>query len=149
VIQVVAGILRRGERLLICQRHHSDRFPLKWEFPGGKVLAEESPEQALVRELKEELGIEAEVGPMVAKVRHAYQVESGEPGARHGESATGREASEEFEILFFAVARFAGAVENLAFEAVAWVEPRYLLDYDFLEADLEIVRKMVSGEVTP
>jgi 8-oxo-dGTP diphosphatase len=142
VTQVVAGILRRGERLLICQRHHSDRFPLKWEFPGGKVLAEESPEQALARELKEELGIEAEVGPLVAKVRYAYEIGTSEPSG-------GSEASREFEILFFVVPRFAGEVENLAFEAVAWVEPRYFLDYDFLEADLELVRKMASGEVTP
>ncbi len=143
MIQVVAGILRRGNCLLICQRHHSDRFPLKWEFPGGKVLPGESHEQALIRELKEELGIEAEVGHLVEKTRHAYH---------RGSSASGLEEltrSEEFEILFFAVREFAGEMNNLAFEGIAWVEPQHLLNYDFLEADLELVRKIAWGQVLP
>jgi len=143
VIQVVAGILRQGKCLLICQRHHSDRFPLKWEFPGGKVLPGEPPEQAVVREIKEELGVEADVGHLVEKTRHAYDA-GGSPSGPGG-SAT----SEEFEILFFAVRGFAGEIKNLAFEAMAWVEPAHLLEYDFLEADLELVRKIACGEVEP
>ncbi len=143
MIQVVAGILCRGNCLLICQRHHSDRFPLKWEFPGGKVLPAESPENALVRELKEELAIEAQVGPLTAKTRHAYYSN----GVRRGRASP--TATDEFEIFFFAVQTFAGELKNLAFEAVAWVEPAHLLEYDFLEADLEVVRKIARGELSP
>ena len=143
MIQVVAGILRQGKRLLICQRHHSDRFPLKWEFPGGKVLPGEPPERALVREIKEELGVEADVGYLVEKMRHAY--DAGDVPSR----SAGLTSSDEFEILFFAVRGFAGEIKNLAFEAIAWVKPQQLLEYDFLEADLELVRRIASGEVEP
>ncbi len=141
MIQVVAGILRQGNRLLICQRHHSDRFPLKWEFPGGKELPGESPEQALVRELKEELGIEAEMGHLIAKTRHAYFAGASVP------DRSGCLTSNEFEIQFFAVRKFGGEIQNLAFEAIAWVEPQHLLNYDFLEADLELVQRIASGEL--
>ena len=108
MIQVVAGILRQGKCLLICQRHHNARFPLKWEFPGGKVLPGEPPEQAVVREIKEELGVEADVGHLVEKTRHAY--DAGPPSGPGGSGT-----SEEFEILFFAVCGFAG--ETLSIEA--------------------------------
>ena len=52
---VVAGILERDGRILICQRKADQAHPLKWEFPGGKVEAGEEPEAALQRELNEEL----------------------------------------------------------------------------------------------
>ncbi len=141
MIQVVAGILRQGTRLLICQRHHRDRFPLKWEFPGGKVLPRELPEQALARELKEELGIEAAVGDLIARTRHTYYSSDAAPGS---EAPT---ASGQFEISFFAVREFKGGIQNLAFEAIEWAEPQRLLDYDFLEADLELVHKIARGEL--
>src|SRR5215472_8627407 len=72
VIPVAAGILVQDERILICQRHRSDRYGLQWEFPGGKVGNGEMREQALRRELDEELGIQAKIGPEVYRVRHRY-----------------------------------------------------------------------------
>ena len=59
---VSAGVIQREGRILVGQRRRGDRHPLKWEFPGGKVEAGETPQQALVRELREELQIEATVG---------------------------------------------------------------------------------------
>ncbi len=141
MIRVVAGILRQGNRLLICQRHHSDRFPLKWEFPGGKLLPGESPEQALVRELEEELAVEVVMGNLIARTSHTYSVANG---------ATGSPApatSSQFEIFFFVVREFLGQPQNLAFEAIAWVEPQDLVKYDFLEADLGLVHKIARGEL--
>ena len=60
---VVAAVIQRDRQVLIGQRRASDRHALKWEFPGGKVELHESPRDALKRELREELGIEAEIGP--------------------------------------------------------------------------------------
>lgn len=141
MIQVVAGILRQENLLLICQRHHADRFPLKWEFPGGKLLAGESPEQALVRELREELAVEVVVGKLIAQTSHAYRAANGTAGSQA--SLT----SSQFEIFFFVVRKFLGEPQNLAFEAIAWVEPEDLLKYDFLEADRALVEKIASGEL--
>ena len=72
VKRVVAGIFVRGGEILCCQRPASDPFPFKWEFPGGKIEPNESPEQALVRELEEELAVRATIGPLVETMRHSY-----------------------------------------------------------------------------
>ena len=72
MITVTAGILTDGGRMLVCQRRAGGRFPLKWEFPGGKVEDGESPEACLRRELREELAIEAEVGPEIYRTEHRY-----------------------------------------------------------------------------
>src|SRR5215467_11743590 len=72
LIPVAAGILVRNGRILICQRHRSDRYGLQWEFPGGKVGTGETREEALRRELQEELAVQAEIGREVHRVRHRY-----------------------------------------------------------------------------
>jgi 8-oxo-dGTP diphosphatase len=129
VILVTAGILRNGEHILICQRRAGTRFALKWEFPGGTVEAGESPEACLRRELAEELGIEAEVGPGVHTTEHCYP---------NGVAV---------RLLFFRILRFAGSPANKVFEQMAWVRPEELPAYDFLEADRELVGRLLRGEV--
>ena len=76
---------------------------LQWEFPGGKIEAGESPEQALARELDEELGIQAKVGARVTHIRHNY---------RHGGAV---------DLQFFAVHEFAGELQNRIFQQFQWV----------------------------
>jgi mutator protein MutT len=124
---VVAGILRRQGRILICQRG-AGRFAGLWEFPGGKCEAGESEPQALVRELGEELGIESEVGRLLARVRHRYP-ESGE-----------------IEIAFYEIARFAGEPRDIAvpplFAAMEWADAAQLAGYDFLPADIAILDRL-------
>ncbi len=72
-ISVVAGILiDKNKRLLLSQRQSFKTFPLQWEFPGGKIVAGESPEMALIRELKEELNIEAKQLKFFLKIEHDY-----------------------------------------------------------------------------
>ena len=130
MITVTAGILRDGERLLICQRRAGARFGLKWEFPGGKIEGGESAEECLRRELREELAVEAEIGP------EAYQTEHRYPG---GFSV---------RLLFFWVSTYAGTPANLDFERIEWVERERLPEYDFLEADRELVDRLARGEVS-
>ena len=129
MIQVAAGILARGDQVLICRRRREGAFPLKWEFPGGKLQDGETPEAALVRELVEELGISLSEDGLerVERLRHQY------PGGA------------DVEIHFFRVALFTGEPANLAFEEIAWVPHRTLPDYDFLEADRPLVARLATG----
>ena len=127
-IPVAAGILLRGEEVLICQRHHTDRYGLQWEFPGGKLQAGESPEQGLRRELKEELNIDASVGPEVFRLSHRYP-------------------DRYVEVVFFRVDSFRGELKNWVFESIVWAPRSALTSYDFLEADRELVERITRGEI--
>lgn len=129
MITVTAGILTDGERVLVCQRPATGGFPLKWEFPGGKVEGRESPEACLLRELREELAIEAEIGQEIFRTEHRYP---------NGFAV---------RLLFFRVTCYAGKPTNLAFQQIAWVRPVDLPAYDFLEADRELVDRMARGEI--
>jgi len=129
MILVTAGILRDGERILICQRKAGDRFGLKWEFPGGKVEEAEAPEDCLQRELSEELGIEAEVGQEIHRTEHRYP---------DGFAV---------RLLFFRVLHYTGRPVNHEFERIVWALPDELVGYDFLEADREVVARLARGEV--
>jgi 8-oxo-dGTP diphosphatase len=129
MILVVAALIEREGRLLVCQRRKNDSFPLKWEFPGGKLKPGESPAEALARELKEELGADAAIGPEIYRTRHRY--------AEH---------ADEIELYFFLVK--SGAVANLAFEQIQWAEPATLPAFDFLPADRELINLLASGALT-
>jgi 8-oxo-dGTP diphosphatase len=118
---VVAGVIERGGRILICQRRRGQAHELKWEFPGGKVEAGESPEDALRRELREELAIEAEPDHEITRYEYTYP---------------NRPA---ILLVFFQVTRFTGEPHNLVFERMEW-EPRERLPvYDFLEGDRDFI----------
>lgn len=127
-IPVVAGILVRGDDILICQRHHTDRYGLQWEFPGGKLQPGESPEQGLRRELKEELNIDASVGPEVFRLRHRYP-------------------DRYVEVIFFRVDSFRGQLKNWVFESITWAARSTLARYAFLAADRELVERIARGEI--
>jgi 8-oxo-dGTP diphosphatase len=127
-ILVTAGIVLEGERILICQRHHSDAYGMQWEFPGGKVEEGEDLKACLRRELAEELRIEAEIGEEVFRLRHRYP-------------------DRYVEVVFFEVRSFRGTVRNQVFEAVKWVSRASLSEFDFLEADRELVRRISQGEI--
>jgi 8-oxo-dGTP diphosphatase len=121
---VVAAVIERGGRILIGQRKRSGRHPLKWEFPGGKVEPGEEPRAALARELREELAIEAAIGEHMDE----YDVRYGEGPLTH--------------LLFYRVTEFAGEPRNLDFEQIVWEAPARLVEFDFLEGDMEFVAKL-------
>jgi 8-oxo-dGTP diphosphatase len=129
MILVAAGILTDGERILICQRKAGDRFGLKWEFPGGKVEPDEGLEACLRRELAEELGIAAEIGPEVHRTDHRYSEGFG------------------VRLVFFQILRYAGAPANREFERIAWARADELSGFDFLEADRPVVERLARGEI--
>jgi 8-oxo-dGTP diphosphatase len=129
VKQVVAGLIVQEGKVLICQRTKHQPMPLKWEFPGGKIEYGEQPTDALRRELEEELGIHAEVGDEVARIKHQY---------KNGGSV---------ELRFYLVSQYRGELENRIFKDVRWVERRELPTYDFLDADLGLVQDIAAGRL--
>ena len=70
--RVVAAVIEKDGKLLVCQRTRHQTMPLKWEFPGGKIEEGEQPRDALRRELEEELGIHARSATKIARVQHIY-----------------------------------------------------------------------------
>ena len=102
---------------------------LQWEFPGGKIEAGESPEEALARELDEELGICAIIGNRVTRIRHNY---------RHGGAV---------DLQFFAVHEFSGELQNRIFQQLRWTKLEELPGYDFLAADRGLIRDLAAGKL--
>lgn len=129
--RVVAALIWQDGKILVCQRTRHQTMPLKWEFPGGKIEEGEQPRDALRRELDEELGIAATIDREVARIQHRY------PG---GNSV---------ELRFFDVHAYSGELDNRIFKDIAWADPADLPGYDFLEADLELVKDLAKRGATP
>lgn len=130
---VVAAVIERADRrLLIGQRRRNDTSPLKWEFPGGKVEEGESPEEALARELREELGATLRKAVPIGRVMHQYA-----------------HTPEKLEILFFAAEIEEAELAPRSFERIEWVLPRELGNYDFLAANAGLVANLATGKIKP
>jgi 8-oxo-dGTP diphosphatase len=127
--RVVAALIQKDGKLLVCQRTRHQTMPLKWEFPGGKIENGEQPGDALRRELEEELGILATVGDELARIRHEYPNRS------------------MVELRFFVVRAYQGEIENRIFRDIQWAKLKDLPKYDFLEADLTLVRDLAAGKL--
>ena len=127
--RVVAGLIFKNDQILVCQRTRHQTMPLKWEFPGGKIEAGEQPRDALRRELNEELGIDASIGDEVARIRHEYKSGSA------------------VELRFYAVREYKGEIENRIFKDMRWAKGSELPSFDFLEADLQLVRELAAGNI--
>lgn len=127
--RVVAALIVKDGKLLVCQRTRHQTMPLKWEFPGGKIEEKEQPRDALRRELEEELGINATIGNEVARIQHEYPNRT------------------KVELRFFEVRQYQGELENRIFRDMQWAVPRDLPKYDFLEADSTLVRDLALGKL--
>jgi 8-oxo-dGTP diphosphatase len=133
MVQVVAAIIQHEGRILICRRTSEQSHALKWEFPGGKVEPGESPGQALARELEEELGLREVSGQELTRYEYSY------PGKNP------------ILLIFFRVIHFQGEPANLIFHEMRWEPPARLVDFDFVEGDLEFIRGLAgyTGSYAP
>src|SRR5580692_6177526 len=116
-MDVVAAVIEKEGRILICQRKHG-RHAHKWEFPGGKVEPGEDHQSALARELREELQIDATIGPLLHTETVHYP-----PGPT-------------IRLEFYRVTEFAADPVNMEFEQILWEHPGNLRRYDFLDGDI-------------
>ena len=129
VRMVAAALILRNGEVLICQRRPDQPMALKWEFPGGKMEPGETAQQALKRELDEELSIDATIGPLVSHIRHNY---------RSGGAV---------DLQFFAVHEYQGELRNNIFHDFRWCPLKDLPRYDFLTADRDLVSDLASGKL--
>ena len=134
--EVAVGIVMNGNRVLACQRKRTATYPLKWEFPGGKLESGESPEHALTRELWEELSIRPEISSQLHCQEWIY-----------AENAEGNGKESSFRVFYYIVPSFAGELANGAFEQIRWVSVSELQGMDILEGNrtaVELLAKYVE-----
>jgi 8-oxo-dGTP diphosphatase len=127
MVQVVAAVLQNDGKILIGQRMPRQSHPLKWEFPGGKVEPGESPEQALARELEEELGISGAAGEVMTRYPFTYL------------------GKDPIELIFFRVRHFSGEPQNLNFHDLRWQPKFQLAELDFVEGDREFIHGIYTS----
>jgi 8-oxo-dGTP diphosphatase len=123
-LRVAAGILRDSSgRVLIAERVGGGAFQGMWEFPGGKIGDGESPEQALERELAEELGIELGAAERFMHLEHDY-------------------ADRSVSIDFFLVSSWINEPRGIEGQQLRWVETRLLAEHDLLPADVPVIEAL-------
>ena len=127
MLQVVAAVIQSDGKILVGQRQARQSHPLQWEFPGGKVEPGESPEQALARELEEELGIAGASGQIITRYTFAY------PGR------------DPIELIYFRVRHFSGEPRNLIFHDLRWQPQFQLAGLDFVEGDREFIHGIYTS----
>jgi 8-oxo-dGTP diphosphatase len=128
-IEVVAALIWRAETLLVQQRPLGVSQALAWEFPGGKIEAQEAPEEALLRECHEELGVQVSVGPLAWEVTHAYP-----------------EKHIRLRLYHATVEAEANVVCRQA-KCLAWQQTKDLQSEAFCAADIPIVEALRRGEL--
>jgi 8-oxo-dGTP diphosphatase len=125
--RVVAAVIRQGDRILITRRCPRGERAGQWEFPGGKVEPGETEPSALRREIREELGCEVGVGPLVLRHRHRYP-------------------DLEVELAFYDCALPPGAEPRcLSAVEMEWAQESQLEGYDFCEADRPVLGDIARG----
>ena len=123
--EVVAGLVWREGRFLICQRPKNKTLPLLWEFAGGKVEPGETKEAALIREFQEELGVSIAVGEVFTEITHTY------PDIT-------------VHLTLFHAAIPAGEPQLLEHNDLRWIKPEEIQLYPFCPADVEILAKILA-----
>jgi mutator protein MutT len=122
--QVTAAFLMHDGKILLARRKAGKHMGNRWEFPGGKVHPGESPQQALSRELQEELGIEARIGECLGSARFA-------------------DGRVDLEILLYRAEHLSGTFTLREHEAIAWVDPGDVESYDLADSDRELAQRVV------
>ncbi|HTA95342.1 MAG TPA: 8-oxo-dGTP diphosphatase MutT [Verrucomicrobiae bacterium] len=124
-IEVSAALIFRNGKLLITQRHPNAHLGGLWEFPGGKREANESFEECLVREIREELGMGISVGELFEEITHAYTEKT-------------------VHLKFFICKLISGEPQLLGCAAFKWIGKSELPDYEFPAADAQLLEKLCA-----
>ena len=120
MIAVAAGLTVRDGKLLIARRPEGRHMAGKWEFPGGKIEKGETPEQALERELSEELGVRVKAGRIYHAIAHSYP-------------------EKDVLLLFYRCSLTEGEPVAIEEAEVRWIEESELRDFDWAEADEPLI----------
>ena len=128
-IKVVAGLILQNNKILICQRPNFKDHPLKWEFPGGKIKNDETNEEALIREINEELSIKIINYEEMISYNFNY-----------------KDLNKRVFIYFYLVNNFSGKVLNNFHKELKWIEIKDIREYDFLEGDHKIIDHISSND---
>ena len=128
-IKVVAGLIFQNNKLLICQRPKFMDHPLKWEFPGGKIKKDETSEDALIREINEELSINIFNYNELISYNFFYS-----------------DLGKTVFINFYLIKNFTGKILNNFHNQLKWIEIKDIREYDFLEGDFKIIDYINSNE---
>lgn len=123
--RVALAIIEKNGRVLICKKGGDGPFANKWEFPGGKVEDNENPEECLIRELSEELGIKTKVQKFLCSVKHNY-------------------GNVSVELMVYLVEIQSGGIQLLEHAEMKWVSPVDLPRYEFPEANVFIIKKLIK-----
>ena len=128
-IEVVAGLIFQNNKLLICQRPKFKDHPLKWEFPGGKIKKNETSEDALIREINEELSINIFNYNELISYSFNYS-----------------DLGKAIFINFYLIKNFTGKILNNFHNQLKWIEIKDIREYDFLEGDIKIIDYISSND---
>ena len=120
MINVVAAVIKKNNKYLIVQRNRKKHMGLKWEFPGGKVEENETFEEALLREIKEELNIKISLQDKIAEEKY-------------------KDEKIDIVLHYFLCTQESGTIELNEHEDLAWVEKKDFDKYDFAEGDGNII----------
>jgi 8-oxo-dGTP diphosphatase len=128
MVRVTAAILMQNDRILIAQRRDNDKQAGKWEFPGGKIEDNETPQECLRREMKEEFGIDVAVGEFFGESTYRYE-------------------SEIIKLLAYHTVWTGGTFSLNAHADYRWASLEQLQDFDFAQADIDIVKKLQQENI--
>jgi 8-oxo-dGTP diphosphatase len=128
-VDVSAALIFRGGKLLITQRHPNSHLGGLWEFPGGKRESQETFEQCLTREIREELGVDISVGDLFDEIRHDYPKKS-------------------VHLKFFICRLLSGKPQPLDCAAIKWIKKTEFDTYEFPAADAQLLEKLKSPRFT-
>lgn len=128
MIEVVAALIWDGDRFLICQRSENKERGLLWEYVGGKVEPGETKQEALIRECREELDVTITVGDVFMDVVHEYP-----------------DITVHLTLFHASIAE--GTIRLLEHNAIAWITPAEIPDYDFCPADEDINKQIIKGKL--
>lgn len=125
MIEVVAGIIKDGNKILIAKRSAHKSLPGKWEFPGGKIEKCELPESALERELKEEFNIVTKIGKHFKTVEYSYE-------------------TFDIRLISYYAKYISGSFTLTDHDKIIWVDILTLLDFELADADVPIAKELIN-----